>query len=182
MNYKIRHEAPYGRCRALAGGFIALALVGALYALLTGTSGQPPQAPRPAPALIPCPAQVAAALGTHWDPNEGATEMLEEFAFGVTSCERERGEWVCWNEENLESPTGLERICGQPSHLNEALARGTHIWEVFLHPTFPSCTEGQPCWDCRHMGDLSCGGDGYASSGSIPTALPAIPHPAPLSL
>src|SRR5687767_8463586 len=65
--------------------------------------------------------RTAAAVGSYIDllelamrsgaPNEGATEELEAFAFGVIQCERERGEWVCWHEENAESPSGLERIC-----------------------------------------------------------------------
>lgn len=170
---------PVRRGHPLRGGFIALALPALALTLLTGISGQSPAAPRPSPAPSPCTSQVAHRLGLQEDPNVGVTEMLEEFTFGVISCERERGEWVCWYEGNEKSPTGMRRACGQPSHLNEALSVGTQIWQVFLHPTFPECMEGQSCWDCQHMGNLTCRRDGYAS----PThASPVSPPSAPLSL
>lgn len=153
--------------RPLRGAFLALALPALAYGLLTGLSGQPAPAPATASAPIPCPAQVAQDLGIHWDPEEGATEELEAFHFGVIACERDRGEWICWHEENDESPSGMERICGQPSHLNEAFAQEIKIWAVDIHPIFPSCMEGEECWDCRIMGNLTCGMAGYAHPPSI---------------
>lgn len=164
--------------RPLRGAFLALALPALAYGLLTGISGQTASAPRPAPAPISCPAQVAQELGISWSYAEGASEELEAFAFGVISCERDRGEWVCWHEENAESPSGLERICGQPSHLNEALAQEAKIWAVDIHPIFPSCMEGEECWDCRMMGNLTCGMGGYR----IPPTMIAASSARPLAL
>lgn len=143
--------------RPLRGAVIALALPALAYALLTGISGQSAQAPAPAPSAIPCPAQVAQDLGISWSYAEGATEELEAFAFGVIECERERGQWVCWHEENDLSPSGLERICGQPSHLNEVLSSERRVWSVDIHPIFPQCMEDELCWDCVMMGNLTCG-------------------------
>lgn len=146
-----------GTGRPLRGAVIALALPALAYGLLTGLSRQPAPAPASSPAPIPCPAQVAQELGISWSPAEGSSEELEAFHFGVIQCERDRGQWVCWHEENSESPSGLERICGQPSHLNETLASGTRVWAVDIHPIFPQCMEGDSCWDCVMMGNLTCG-------------------------
>lgn len=156
-----RHLAPArSAVRAghpLRGVLIALALPLAATALLGASQGRPPAPSASAPALAPCPAQVAQDLGISWSFAEGAAEELEAFHFGVIACERERGQWVCWHEENDLSPSGLERICGQPSHLNEVLASEVRIWAVDIHPIFPQCMEGDSCWDCVMMGNLTCG-------------------------
>lgn len=158
--------------RPLRGAVIALALPALAYGLLTGLSGQPASSPRPAAAPLPCPAQVAQDLGISWSFAEGAAEELEAFAFGVIRCERERGQWVCWHEENSESPSGLERICGQPSHLNEVLASERRVWAVDLHPIFPQCMEDEECWDCVTMGNLTCGIPSSSAMHSASSARP----------
>lgn len=171
-------QRPMRAGHPLRGVLIALALPAFAYGLLTGISRQTAPTPAPSPAPISCPAQVAGELGIHWDPDSGATEELEAFAFGVISCERDRGEWICWHEESAESPSGLERICGQPSHLNEALASEVKIWAVDIHPIFPSCMEDEQCWDCRMMGNLTCGMGGYV----YPPTMIAASAPRPLAL
>lgn len=167
MTYTLLTGVPYGRRRALAGATIAGVLLLAPYALLRASD-------RPSPSPRPCPAEVAERLGVHWDPEQGATEAIEAFHFGIIECEQERGDWICWNEESADSPVGLIRICGTPTELNDTLSTETKVWSVDLHPVFPQCMEDQPCWDCRSMGNFVCGDqDSISDTPLAPSSIPS---------
>lgn len=154
----------------LRGVLIALALPTFALALLTGISGQTAPALAPSPAPISCPAQVAQDLGITYSPEEGVTEKLDLFHAELIYCEMRR-QWICWDEENPLTLTGLERICGTPTQLNDALAAEVKIWWTDLSAPIRNhgCREDMPCWDCNRMGNRTCGGS------DILPASPAIP-------
>lgn len=152
-------QRPMRAGHPLRGVLIALALPALALTLLSALSGQP--APAPAPAFASCPAQVAQDLGIAYSPEEGATEKLDLFHAGIIYCEMTRQQWICWDEENDYMPSGLERICGTPTQLNDALAAGTRIWWTDLSAPIRNhgCQEDMPCWDCNRMGNRICGKD-----------------------
>lgn len=158
----------------LRGVLIALALPALALALLTGISGQTALAPAAPPAPISCAAQSALNLGISHSPEEGVTEKLDLFHAELIHCEMVRGQWICWDEENSYMPTGLERICGTPTQLNDTLSSGIRIWWTDLSNLIRGgeCLEDMPCWDCNRMGNRICGnGAPIHASSARPLAL-----------
>lgn len=161
---------PYTR-----GALALILLPGFAFGLLRHS---PHSAPPPAP--ISCPVKVALDLGMVWTLEEGVTENLDQFHADLIYCEMQRGQWICWDEENSAMPNGLERICGTPTQLNDTLAAGVRIWWTDLSSPIRN-GEGQedmPCWDCNRMGNRMCG-----KGSDIPSAFPFLPSAlSPLAL
>jgi hypothetical protein len=130
---RILQGEPYTFRRRIAALFLLSAFV--LGGCAWGYANAPHSRPIPAPS---CEESSANRLGIAWSYEDGATERLDAFHAGIIQCERERGNLVCWDEENGEMPNGLERICGTPTQLNDTLARGLKVWWVgisaLLHP------------------------------------------------
>ena len=100
--------------------------------------------------------------------------MLDQYHWGIIQCEQERGQWVCWVEDNDLMDIGVERLCGSPTQLNDVLAGERRVWQVDLLPSLPAsdCQEGGCIGDCR-MGWQLCriGGHVYwVARPTLPTS------------